>query len=264
MSSIGGCVRVRAPRRMLVKDICCEVASRRASASVAGGDDVDADHRVRRSELRRRLEAPAIDGQRRVELLRREVRREREREPELSRELGAEEAGSEDVDGHFSAGSGHRLDPLPRLDRRQEGLELEDVLREVLGVRRQAAKRRQRLLIGAGRAAEAQIDAPGKQRGQGAELFGDHVRRVVGQHDAAGADADGRRPGGEVRDHERRRGGRHRRHVVVLRHPDAAEPQRLDATSHLARLVEGTPAGAVLANAAELEHRERNHCREAA
>jgi hypothetical protein len=34
MSSIGGWVSVRAPRRMLVKDICCDVASRRASASV--------------------------------------------------------------------------------------------------------------------------------------------------------------------------------------------------------------------------------------
>ena len=152
----------------------------------------------------------------------------------------------------------------PGCDRRQERLELEDVLREVLGVRRQAAKRRQRLLVGAGRAAEAQIDASGKQRRQRAELFGDDVRRVVGQHDAAGADADGRRPGGEVRDHERRRGGRHRRHVVVLSHPDAAEPQRLDVACHLARLVEGIPAGAALANAAELEDRERNHPREAA
>ena len=55
-----------------------------------------------------------------------------------------------------------------------------------------------------------------------------------------------------------------RRHVVVLGHPDAAEPQRLDVTCHLARLVEGIPAGAALANAAELEDRERNHSREAA
>ena len=156
------------------------------------------------------------------------------------------------------------MDPLPGLDRRQERLKLEDVLREVLGVRRHAAQRRQRLLVGAGRAPEPQIDASGKQRGQRAELFGDDVRRVVRQHDAAGADADGRRPRREVRDDERRRGRRHRRHVVVLGHPDAAEPQRLDVTCHLARLVERVTAGAALAHAAEFEDGERNHCREAA
>ena len=35
MSSIGGWLRPRAPRKMLAKDICCVVASRRASASVS-------------------------------------------------------------------------------------------------------------------------------------------------------------------------------------------------------------------------------------
>ncbi len=44
--------------------------------------------------------------------------------------------------------------------------------------------------IGAGRAADAEIDAAGKQRLQHLEALGDHQRRMVGQHDAAGADAD--------------------------------------------------------------------------
>ena len=44
--------------------------------------------------------------------------------------------------------------------------------------------------IGAGRAAEAEIDAAGKQRLQHLEALGHHQRRVVGQHHAAGADAD--------------------------------------------------------------------------
>ena len=34
MSSIGGWLRPRAPRKMFVKDICCVVASLRASSSL--------------------------------------------------------------------------------------------------------------------------------------------------------------------------------------------------------------------------------------
>ena len=43
--------------------------------------------------------------------------------------------------------------------------------------------------IGAGRAAEAEIDAAGKQRLQHLEALGHHQRRVIGQHHAAGTDA---------------------------------------------------------------------------
>jgi hypothetical protein len=57
-----------------------------------------------------------------------------------------------------------------------------------------AAKRADRQLVGAGRAAEAEIDPPGIERLERAELLGDHERRVVGQHDPAGADPDRRVP----------------------------------------------------------------------
>ena len=56
-------------------------------------------------------------------------------------------------------------------------------------------------------------------------LFGDDQRRVVGQHDAARADPDPPRDRGQVRDEHRRAGARHRRHVVVLGHPDPAVAQ---------------------------------------
>jgi len=45
-------------------------------------------------------------------------------------------------------------------------------------------------LIRSRRAAEAQVDPAGEEGRQGAELFGDHERGVVGQHDTARADAD--------------------------------------------------------------------------
>ena len=45
-------------------------------------------------------------------------------------------------------------------------------------------------LVAARRPAEAQVDPAGVQRGQRAELFGDHHRRVVGQHHAARSEPD--------------------------------------------------------------------------
>jgi hypothetical protein len=51
-------------------------------------------------------------------------------------------------------------------------------------------------LVGAGRASDAEVDAPGVQRLEHAELLGDHERGMVREHDPAGAEADGRRDGG--------------------------------------------------------------------
>ncbi len=56
--------------------------------------------------------------------------------------------------------------------------------------------------IGAGRAPEPQIDAPGKQRLQDLEALGDHERRVVRQHHAARADTQMRGLRGDLPDHD--------------------------------------------------------------
>ena len=87
-------------------------------------------------------------------------------------------------------------------------LQLDDVLRERVGAARVAAQRAHRQLVGARRAAEAEVDAAGVERLERAELLGDHERRVVRQHDAAGADADRLGAAGDVRDHD---GGRRAR-----------------------------------------------------
>ncbi len=71
--------------------------------------------------------------------------------------------------------------------------QLNDVVGELVGVRREvAAHRISRRLVGSGSAAEAQVDAAREERFQGPELLGDDQRRMVGQHDPARADADGR------------------------------------------------------------------------
>src|SRR5690606_1556286 len=123
-------------------------------------------------ELARRLEAAAIERNRRAERLRREVRGERVRQPQLGRELGAEQARPEDPDRHVRAGAGNGLHHLSRLRRPEVRLQLEDVLRERVRRYRRAPKREQRALIGAGRAAETEVDAARIERLERAELLG--------------------------------------------------------------------------------------------
>ena len=91
-----------------------------------------------------------------------------------------------------------------------------------------AAERPHRGGVGAGGAAEAEVDAAGVERLQRPELLGDHQRRVVWQHDAAGAEADLLRVGADVGDQDRGRRAGDRADVVVLGVPDApvAEPLR--------------------------------------
>ena len=84
---------------------------------------------------------------------------------------------------------------------------------------------------------------PGIERLQRAELLGDHQRRVVGQHDAAGADADGRGAGGHVADDHRGRGAGDAGHVVVLGQPEAAVAPALGVAAR-GRGCCGTPGAA--------------------
>ena len=85
---------------------------------------------------------------------------------------------------------------------------------------------------------------PGKSARQRAELLGDHVGRVVRQHDAAGADADRLRAGGDVGDHDRGRGARDAGHVVVLGDPEAAIAQ-CSACAARSRALSSAPRASV-------------------
>jgi hypothetical protein len=116
-----------------------------------------------------------------------------------------------------------------RAGARPAGAAIGHVARKVLHrLHAVAAQRAHGHGVGAGRAAQAQVDAAGVQLGQGAEGLGHHQRRVVGQHHAAGADADALGAAGDVaHQHGRGRGG-DADHVVVLGHPVAREAQALD------------------------------------
>ena len=102
------------------------------------------------------------------------MRGEGEGQAEIGRELRAEGARAEDPDRHLQPGARHRLYLLTRLGRLEIAHQLDDVLREPVGITQQgSAHRPGGDLVGTRRAAEAQLDPPRMQRRQGAELFGD-------------------------------------------------------------------------------------------
>ena len=110
-----------------------------------------------------------------------------------------------------------------------------------------------------GRAAQPEVDAARKQPRQRPELFGDDVRRMVGQHDAAGADPDGLCPRGDMAKHDRRRGAGDARHVVMLRHPDAAIAPVLGMDREIAGIVERAARIGIFGDADKIEDGKCRH-----
>ena len=222
MSSIGGWQLPARAANEVRERLLRDVNSRRASASVVGGDDVDADHRVRPVELLRRLEArrgrPRAPAGAPPARSARRTRTAARARPRAARRRGSSR-------GSRSARRARARDRPDRLSGLRPGRGAPAARARPAGTcRRASASRRsatQRALVGAGRAAEAEVDAAGVERLERAELLGDHERRVVRQHDAARADADRRRAAGDVPDHDRRRGARDAGHVVVLGEPEA-------------------------------------------
>src|SRR3546814_8246641 len=130
-------------------------------------------------------------------------------------ELGAEQAGAEDPDWDVQAFAGNGPDATSVFRRFEILHQLDDIARRSIGVAVEgAAERVGGRLVRAGRSTEAVIDAAGMERIERAELLGDKQRRMVRQHDAAGADADGGRAGGGMAEgHRRRRGGAGRNRI---------------------------------------------------
>lgn len=154
----------------------------------------------------------------------------RQHRPEIAR--------TQNPDRHIRPGRRHRLNALLGASFGQERLQFEHVLREMFGIPRRTAKGTQRKLVGAGRATQTEIDAARKQALQRPELLGDDIGRVVGQHNAAGADADGLRTRRNMRDHNRRRSTGNGRRIVMLRNPDTPVAPSLGMGGKVASIVQ--------------------------
>ena len=84
-----------------------------------------------------------------------------------------------------------------------------------------ATQRAHGRLIAARRAAKAEIDSSWVQRIERAELLGNHQRRMVWQHHAAGAKMQSGGIRGKVANQHRSRGAGDTDHIMVLGQPVA-------------------------------------------
>ena len=182
------------PVRRLTKACISDVASNCASSSRVGGEGVEAEHHVGPVELRRGLEALAIDLRSRPSSAPARNGRRRRRggraSPRAARRTGSSRGSTSGCRGprrewRGRAGPPRALEIIHQLD---------DVARELVLVRAEvAAQRAAPPPVGARRAAEAEVDPPREERFERSELLGDGQRRMVGQHDPARADADASR-----------------------------------------------------------------------
>ena len=77
---------------------------------------------------------------------------------------------------------------------------------------------------------------------------------MVRKHDAAGPDPDGRRPLGEMGEHNRRRGAGDARHIVMLGDPDAPIAPLLGVGGEVAGIAERAAGVSLLRDANKLEN----------
>jgi hypothetical protein len=195
-------------------------------------------------------------------LVGREVGCECEWQPELCRELCAERARAEQPDRDVEASARDGANRLIGRRWAKVSKQLLDVLGKRVGAVVVAAKRPHGALIGARRPAESEIDASGKECGEGAELFGDDERRVIREHDASRSNANARGARRDVSDHHRRRRTRDAWHVVMLGEPEAVVAQLLGVACQLERIAKGARCVAAGDDWREIENRERDHQKE--
>ena len=116
-------------------------------------------------------------------------------------------------------------------------------------------------LIGTGRAAQAEVDAARVQRLERAELLGDHQRRMVRQHDATGADPDGRSARSHMGDEHR--GGRagNPRQAVMFSQPVALVAPTFGMLCQIQRVAKRCRSIAAFGDGREVEDGKWNHGR---
>jgi len=224
-----------------------------------GGDKRHAEHHVGPLEHGRGAEVVPVQTDRLVHEARREMRGEGIRQPAGRRQLGTEQARAEQPDRHLAAHPGHGNHALAGLARTEQRLQLLDLGGKVVGTAQAVAPQRLRSVgVGPRRAAQAQVDAPGIERLEGAELFGHHQRRMVRQHHPAGPDANARSAARQVADqHGRGRAG-DAVHVVMLGHPEAREIQCFDMPGQRQRIAQRLCRAAVIANGRKVEGGKAN------
>jgi hypothetical protein len=140
----------------------------------------------------------------------------------------------------------------------EEGAELGELLREVVGdgAFAVAAKGEGFKLAAARSAADAEINAVGKHRVEGAKDFGDLERGVVREHDAARPDADTGGFGCGAGDEDLGRGAGEEVHRMVLGVPEAGVAELVDVAGEIERVGQGLRGRGTGGDGGLVENRE--------
>ena len=233
--------RVGRPLRRLTKACCSDVSSSVASSSLSAATTLTPSMSRGRVEPRRRTERARGRS-------RSPRRAARARSATRRRTAGRASRRARRRTG-WSRGSRPRTSaPAPGTARTgwpgSGGAEVREQLDDVL----RGSSRRCRPGCGAARGwspdrsrarARARDRSARVERVERPELLGDDQRRVVGEHDPPGPDADRRRPGRDVRDRDRGRRAGHAGHVVVLGQPEALVPPALGVPGQIDRASKG-------------------------
>ncbi len=110
-----------------------------------------------------------------------------------------------------------------------------------------AAKSASGGLVSTWSTAEPEIDTVWIERGKRPELFGDNQRRMIRQHDAVGADADGLGASSDVANDRRGCAG-DARHVVMFRHPKPFVTPDFRVLREIERVAQRDGCGRALGN----------------
>src|SRR5690606_21744022 len=205
-----------------------------------GRKDVVAEHDIGFVEVSRRLEVGAVDVDGLHHQLWSEVRRKGVGQAKIRGQLSTKQAGAQDPELRCQAFARYGGDRQTRIFGKIFH-EFHDIARERIWVRVEVAAQGARCdLIGARSPAQAQVDAPGVERLKRAELFGNDQRRMVRQHDAAGAHTYGGGAARNVTNEYRRGSAGNAWHAVVLGPPVAMKAERLGVAGQLQAVAEGS------------------------
>lgn len=127
-------------------------------------------------------------------------------------------------------------------------------MREGLGGHRISTQRARRDWIRARRTTEPEIDATREKRFECAELLGDEQWRVIRQHDAASANANGRRATGNMCNHDRCGSTGNTRDTVMLGDPDAMVAEPFGVARQIERIMKRLRRRPSLHDRREVEH----------
>ena len=145
-----------------------------------------------------------------------QVRGERVRQAHLGGELCTVERRPQNHQGHVRAFPRIGFDSGDATVIRKVSVQLHDVFWETVSLVGVSSQRPHGGGVSSRRAPQPQVDASGIQGFKRPELFRHDEGRMVGEHDAAGTDADAVGVGGDVLDQQCGRRGSDGVHVVVL------------------------------------------------